>query len=95
MASTETIRRRATAPNSTREASKDEEDSTLYLLNFTLPTIFLLLMQAKITFRRYEPPEGVPAGTIFFRYNKFQHNAKVSLFMVPCATLLAMFGGQT
>ena len=52
-------------------------------------------MQAKITFRRYEPPEGVPAGTIFFRYNKFQHNAKVSLFMVPCATLLAMFGGQT
>jgi hypothetical protein len=44
---------------------------------------------------RYEVPTDVPAGTIYFRYNKFQQNARVAVFMLPAAAILATFGGET
>jgi hypothetical protein len=43
---------------------------------------------------RYEPPTDVPEGTIYFRYNKFEQNARVATFMLPAAVILAIFGGQ-
>ena len=42
----------------------------------------------------YEPPVGVPADTIFFRYNKFQHNARIAAFLLPAAAVLVVFGGK-
>jgi len=43
----------------------------------------------------YEPPSaGVPEDTIFFRYNKFQHNARVAAFLLPAAVVLVIFGGR-
>ena len=43
---------------------------------------------------RYEPPEDVPENTIFFRYNKFQHNARMAVMLLPCIGILAIFGGK-
>eukprot|EP00284_Hemiselmis_tepida_P013057 CAMPEP_0174918022 /NCGR_PEP_ID=MMETSP1355-20121228/2845_1 /TAXON_ID=464990 /ORGANISM="Hemiselmis tepida, Strain CCMP443" /LENGTH=572 /DNA_ID=CAMNT_0016163179 /DNA_START=43 /DNA_END=1758 /DNA_ORIENTATION=+ len=43
----------------------------------------------------YEPPENMPEGTIAFRYNKFQHNARIACFMLPCMGILMAYGGKT
>jgi len=42
----------------------------------------------------YEPPQGVPEDTIFFRYNKFQYNARIAVFLLPASAVLVMFGGK-
>lgn len=37
----------------------------------------------------------MPEGTIFFRYNKFQHNARVAVYMLPCMVILGVYGGKS
>jgi hypothetical protein len=49
---------------------------------------------AKDDVTSYEPPTGVPEDTIFFRYNRFQYNARIAAFLLPAAGVLVVFGGK-
>jgi len=51
-------------------------------------------VSAKEDVTAYEPPAGVPEDTIFFRYNRFQYNARIAAFLLPAAAVLVVFGGK-